>query len=83
MPLVLLQRLAVDEDVVEEHEDELVEELTERLMHEMHEGGWRVGETERQHEELEVTVARAKRRLRHVVSDRCESDGSRCAGRSC
>ena len=33
----------------------------------MHEGGGRVGQAEGQHEELEVTVARAERGLRHVL----------------
>ena len=36
-------------------------------MHQVHEGGRRVGQAERQHEELEVPVARAERGLGHVL----------------
>ena len=83
MPLVLLQRLAVDEDVVEEDEHEVVEERAEGLVHQVHEGGGRVGQPERQHEELEVPVARAERGLRHVLGVDADLVVAACAGRSC
>ena len=67
MVLVLFERLAVDEDVVEEHEDELVEEGAEGLVHEVHEGGGSVGQAEGEHEEFEVTVAGAEGGLGNVV----------------
>ena len=57
----------VQRDVVEEHDDEVVQLRAERLMHQVHERGGRVGETEGKHEELEVTVACTKRRLRYVL----------------
>ena len=63
---MLLQRLAVDEDVVQEHDHEVVQVRPEHLLHEVHERGRRVGQAERQHEELVVPVPRAERGLRHV-----------------
>ena len=63
MLLVLLQRPAVDEDVVEEDQHELVELLAEGGLHQRHELGRRVRQPHRQHEPLEVTVARGERGL--------------------
>ena len=65
--LVLFECLAEDEDVVEEHEDELVEERAKGLMHEVHERGGSVGEAEGEHEEFEVTVAGAEGGLGNIA----------------
>ena len=67
MVFVLVESLAEDENVVEEHEDELVEEWTEGLMHQVHERGGGVGQAEGEHEEFEVAVAGAEGGLRHVA----------------
>ena len=67
VPLVLLQRAAVDEDVVEEDEHELVQLLAEGVLHERHEGRRRVGQAHGQHQPLVVAVARRERRLAHVL----------------
>ena len=37
----------IDEDIIEEHENKLIEERTKGLMHEMHEGTWGISQTER------------------------------------
>jgi hypothetical protein len=55
--LVFSKSLGVDEDVIEKHEGELVEKRAEGLMHEMHERGGGVGQTKREDEEFEMTVA--------------------------
>ena len=64
---MLLQRLAVDEDVVEEDEHTLIEEAAECLVHQVHEGGRRVGQAEWQHQKLVVPVACAEGGLRHIL----------------
>ena len=61
--LVLLQCAAVDDDVVQEDEDAAIEQVAEALVHQVLEGGWRVGQPHRQHCPLEVTVASAECRL--------------------
>ena len=48
---------AVDEDVVEVHQDALVEEGSQDLVHQPHEGGRRVSQSERQHPELIVAIS--------------------------
>jgi hypothetical protein len=69
---MLPQSLAVDEDIVEEDQHELVEEGAEGLVHEVHEGGGGVGQTEGKYEELVVTVAGTEGSLRHVLV--CDAD---------
>ena len=67
MLLVLLQRAAVDQNVVQEHQHELVELAAEGVLHERHELGRRVRQAHRQNQPLEVTVSRSEGRLRHVL----------------
>ena len=55
--------LAVNEDVVEEHHYEVVQQRAEDALHQVHEGCRCVGQPEGQHQELEVTVAGAERGL--------------------
>ena len=64
---MFLWSLAVDEDVVKVHDDETVQALPENLLHELHEGGWGVAQSEGKHEELEVAVPGVECRLGDVV----------------
>src|SRR3954468_17306582 len=66
MSLMLLQCLAEDEDVVEEHQHEVVQVLAEGLMHQVHEGAWCIGEPEWQHQEFEVPITCAERGFRYI-----------------
>jgi hypothetical protein len=49
MPFMLLEGARVYEDVIEEHEYEEIQVVSEGVVHEMHEGGRGIGETHRQH----------------------------------
>ena len=64
--LVLLFVLAVDQDVVEEHDDELVQVRSQQVVHHVHEGGGCIGQPEGQHQELIVPVSRVECGLRCV-----------------
>ena len=44
---VFVARLAEHEDVIEEHDHKLVEQRAEQILHQVHERGRRIGETER------------------------------------
>ena len=57
---MLFLRAAEDENVVEEHQDALVEQVAERVVHQLHEGARRVAEAHGQHQVLEAAVARAE-----------------------
>ena len=63
MLLVLLQRVAVHDDVVEEHQDEPVEEVREGVVHQLHEDARRVAQAHRQHVVLEQPLRRGEGRL--------------------
>ena len=65
--LMIGECLTVDENIIEEHDHEIVEVCTEGLMHEMHECRRCVRQPEWQHEKLEVTVPSAEGRLRYVL----------------
>ena len=64
---MIVERPAVDHDVVEEDQHAPVEELPEGVVHHVLEGGRRVGQAHREHGPLEVPVARAEGRLRAVL----------------
>jgi hypothetical protein len=78
---VFRHRAAVDEDVVEEDEDEAAEESPEHLIHQRLEGGRRITEAERHHQEFILAIVRPGR------SSRCRRgsfglDGTRSTGRA-
>ena len=58
---------AEDQDVIEVHDDELVEEWLEDLIHGTHECSRSVGQAKREDSPLEVTVTSAKRGLVHIL----------------
>ncbi len=55
--LMLLLILAENENVVKVHNDALIQQWPEDVVHEAHEGGWSIREAERHHCELIVAVA--------------------------
>ena len=63
---VLLLGAAEHEDVVEEHQHTAVEQVSEGVVHELHEGTGRVAQAHGQHEVLKAAVARAEGRLLDV-----------------
>ena len=60
---MLLQRVAVHDDVVQEDEHEFVEEVCEGVVHQLHEDAWRVAQSHRQHVVFEQALRRGERCL--------------------
>lgn len=60
---IFLQRVGVDQEVIEVGGEELVEEIAERIVHEVLEGAWGIAEAERHNLVLEEAVATAKSRF--------------------
>jgi hypothetical protein len=59
---------AVDQDVIEEDEDAAAEKRLEDVVHQRLEHRWRVGQAERHHQELKVSVVCPERRLVDICS---------------
>ena len=49
--------IGVDEDVVQVHEDANIEEVAKNVVHELLEGGWRIGESERHYIPFKGAIA--------------------------
>ncbi len=64
---VIVQGLAVDQDVVEENQYKTTKEWPEYIVHKTLEGRRSVGETKWHNEEFIVALVRAKRSLRDVL----------------
>jgi hypothetical protein len=67
MLLMLFECLTVDEDIIDKDYHESIEVLAEGLVHQMHEGRGRIGETKWQHEKLIMTITSAKCSLRYIT----------------
>src|SRR3954451_15861605 len=66
MVAVGIEVRTIDQDIVEVNYNAVVEERTENIVDKTLESGRGVGEAERHHCELVMTVARAKGRLWHI-----------------
>lgn len=64
---MLRPRCTVDENVIKENKHKAAQVWAEHVVHQGLEGRRRVGEAERHHQELEVAMVSAERRLLDVV----------------
>lgn len=72
MPLVVFQRVAVHDDVVQEDEHELIEVGAEGVVHERHEHAGRIAQAHREHGVLELALARHESSLVPILL--CDQD---------
>lgn len=64
---MVFRGFGVNEDVINVHDDKLVQKWREHIIHQVHEGGWGVGEAKRKDSKLKVTIAGAEGGLVHIV----------------
>jgi len=57
------KRGGVDQDIVEINDDKLADEVPKDVIHEAHEGAWRIGETKGHHEPFIQPLLGLERRL--------------------